>query len=117
MNSISKFLAICCTAVLISGCEEPIQTRAEIIKQIDATGTITDAQAEILSKALVPLELNELTSITDEQAEILSKAEVYIKLDGVTSITNEQAESLSKTGGLFLGGLKSISNGTGGKSK
>ena len=37
-----------------------------------------------------------LTSITDEQAESLSKVEVSLHLAGLTSITDEQAEILSK---------------------
>ena len=70
MNRIAKLLVICCTVVLLAGCEEP--TPEDIMEQVNATGTITDQQAESLSKATY-LDLNGLTSITDQQAASLSK--------------------------------------------
>jgi hypothetical protein len=42
-----------------------------------------------------------LTSITDEQAESLSKVTFVLGLAGLTSITDEQAESLSKVEGYL----------------
>ena len=51
MNRISKLLAICCIAVPLAGCEEPKPlSTGEIIKQVNASGKITDSQAESLSK-------------------------------------------------------------------
>lgn len=99
MNRISKLLAICCIAVLLSGCEEP--TPRAIIAQANARGKITDWQAESLSKVESLAELagflplNGLTSITDRQAEILSGVE-NLYLNGLTSIANQQVESLSR---------------------
>ena len=98
----------------------------EIIMQVNASGKITDAQAEILSKitrfelreitdtSFQPtksawLELNGLTSMTDGQAESLSKV-LTLKLNGLTSITDAQAESLSRCWSLQLNGLTSITD-------
>ena len=95
--------------------------------QVNASGKITDAQAEILSKitrfelreitdtSFQPtksawLELNGLTSMTDGQAESLSKV-LTLKLNGLTSITDAQAESLRKVrSGLVLNGLTTITD-------
>ena len=66
MNRISKFLVICCAAVLLAGCDQP--TPREIYKKVDATGRITDEQAEFLSSNWQYLLLDGLTSITDKQA-------------------------------------------------
>ena len=85
-------------------------TPQEIIKQVNATGTISDWQAESLGKGQpyrrwkgIPLRLNGLTSITDEQAERISKVSNQLYLNGLTSITNKQAESLSEAKVLSLG--------------
>ena len=105
MNSISKLLAICFLAVLLSGCgsEEAEQTREEVIKQVNATGILTDKQAETLGNSKVlSLRLNGLTEITDEQAKSLSRAKKNLTLDGLTSITDKQAESLSKVEWLYI---------------
>ena len=93
----------------------------EIIKQVNASGTITNAQAERLGKVRQRLELNSLTSITDQQAESLNSGEgleenidqnnrYHIELNGLTSISNQQAENLSKIGNLELNGLTSITD-------
>ncbi len=42
-------------------------------------------------------EVNTTGTITDEQAESLSKTDAYLCLQGLTSIPDEQAKSLSKT--------------------
>jgi len=93
MNRISKLLATCCIAVLLSGCgsEEAEQTREEIIKQVNATGILTEKQAEILGNSkFFGLFLNGLISITDQQAKSPSKiGNLY--LNGLTTITDEQA--------------------------
>ena len=107
MNRISKILAICYTVVLVSGCDQP--TPREIYKKVDATGRITDEQAEFLSSNWQYIFLDGLTSITDKQAEILSKAE-HLILNGLSSITDPQAEHLSKVKDLYLRGLTSISD-------
>jgi hypothetical protein len=84
------------------------QTSEEIIKQVNASGTITDKQAETLGKIKI-FSLDGLTSITDEQAESLSKINGnVIYLDGLTSITDKQAQSFSKLEMLHLDGLTSI---------
>ncbi|MAQ88231.1 MAG: hypothetical protein CMM03_00060 [Rhodopirellula sp.] len=106
MNRISKLLAICCIAVLLAGCEEP--TPEEIMKHVNATGMLTDKQAESLSK-IENIDLSGLTSITNEQAEILSEVEILV-FDGLTSITDEQAESFSSVWQLHLNGLPSITD-------
>ena len=80
----------------------------QIRKEVNSKGTITDQQAERLSKA-VYLSLPGLTSITDEQAETLSKVE-HLSLDGLTSMTDQQARSLSKVEHLSLPGLTSITD-------
>ena len=74
-----KYLAALLVMVTFVGCGE--ETTEEIIERVNSTGSITDEQAEILSK--VPqLGLNGLTSVTDEQAESLSKVEtLYISED------------------------------------
>ena len=101
MNRISKLLAICCIAVPLAGCEEPKPlSTGEIIKQVNASGKITDSQAESLSK-VEGLGLDGLTSMTDTQAERLSKVE-NLGLNGLTSITDSQAESLSKVESLHI---------------
>ena len=48
-------------------------TVRKIVREINASGEITDEQAERLSSKVRQLELNGLTSITDKQAESLSK--------------------------------------------
>ena len=68
--------------------------------------TITDRQAEILSK-IKSIRLNGLTSLTDAQAESLGKVD-GLYLDGLTTINDQQAESLSQVKVLNLSGLTSI---------
>ena len=127
MNRISKLLVICCAAVLVSGCGdgEPEQTREdiikrkELIKQVNASGKITDKQAEFLGSVkgmpsfngftLSALSLNGLTFITDAPMKKLDNI-VMLSLDGLTSITDAQAESLGKVSGLFLNGLTSLTD-------
>ena len=75
----------------------------EIIKEVNASGTITNEQAESLSKVEI-LNLNGRTSITNEQAESLILKGINLtlygvhelSLNGLTSITDAQAESMSK---------------------
>jgi len=107
MNRISKLLAICCIAVLLAGCEEP--TPEEIMKHVNATGMLTDKQAESLSK-IENIDLSGLTSITNEQAEDLGKVKDYLNISSLTSITDEQTESLSNISNLKLSGLTSITD-------
>ena len=93
------------------------QTVGEIMEEVNATGTITDAQAEILSTVewgtslgrVEHITLIDLITITDAQAEILSKVD-QLYLGGLTSITDAQAESFSKVDTLYLGGLTSITD-------
>ena len=83
--------------VLPESINEPIVKQPsidEIIKEVNASGAITDDQAESLSKVEY-LYLNGLTSITDEQAESLGKTG-SLELKGLTSITDTQAKSLRK---------------------
>jgi hypothetical protein len=81
----------------------------EINRQIWSSGTMTDKQAMILSERQY-LAVNGLVSITDEQAEILSKNRKVLELNGLTSITDQQAESLGMVKYLFLNGLASITD-------
>ena len=57
--------------LVLAGCGEQL-TERQLLYRVNAYGTITDKQAEIVSKAK-KLFLNGLTSITDEQAESLGK--------------------------------------------
>ena len=78
-----KYLAALFVMVMFVGCGDATEdiTTEEIIARVNSTG-----------------------SITDEQAESLSKVEGYLSLDGLTSLTDEQAESLSWVeGDLILG--------------
>jgi len=91
--------------LLLAGCGESDQlidgiadqpSWKEIRDEVNSSGTITDAQAVVLSENKLPmLYLDGLTSITDKQAEILSKFE-NIYLNGLISITDKQAELLCK---------------------
>ena len=141
-----RLLMLCC--LVLAGCGEPSgedQSRDEIIEQVNASGTMTDKQAESLSKAwnhylkgkssitdkqnkileekrdlaarwglLIEedrvewLDLCGLTSITDKQAESLSKVGSPIDLCGLTALSDEQAKSLSRLKGLALDGLTTI---------
>ena len=93
--------------LVLTGCGE--QTPEEIMKHVNATGMLTDKQAESLSK-IENIDLSGLTSITDKQAESLSKVG-NVGLDGLTSITDAQAEILSKViFDLSLNGLTSITD-------
>ena len=72
MRTTMKYLAALFVMVTFVGCGE--ETTEDIIERVNSTGSITDEQAESLSK--VPeLDLDGLTSITDEQAESLSKVQ------------------------------------------
>jgi hypothetical protein len=141
-----RLLMLCC--LVLAGCGEPSgedQSLDEIIEQVNASGTMTDEQAESLSKAwkhylkgkssitdkqnkileekrdldaqwglLIEedrvewLDLCGLTSITDKQAESLSKVGSPIDLCGLTALSDEQAKSLSRLKGLALDGLTTI---------
>ena len=94
-----KYLAALLVMVMFVGCGE--ETTEDIIERVNSTGSITDEQAESLSKVEGMLDLDVLTSLTDEQAEILSKVK-SLGLAGLTSITDEQAESLSKVETLYI---------------
>ena len=108
MRTTMKYLAALFVMVTFVGCGE--ETTEDIIERVNSTGSITDEQAESLSKVEGYLVLNGLTSLTDEQAESLSKVQTLV-LNGLTSITDEQAESLSKVEGyLYLTGLTSITD-------
>jgi len=91
--------------LVLAGCGE--QSPEEMIKQVNSSGTISDEQAESLSKVM-DLDLNGLTSITDEQAGSSSK--IYpgiLHLNGLNAITDKQAKSLSRVEHLYLNGLTS----------
>ncbi len=147
-NKMKRLLILCC--LVLAGCGEPSgedQSLDEIIEQVNASGTITDEQAESLSKAwnhylkgkssitdkqnkiLVEkrdlnaqwgllieedrvewLDLCGLTSITDKQAESLSKVGSPIDLCGLTALSDEQAKILSRLNGLALNSLTSITD-------
>ncbi len=77
---------------------------------LDGLTSITDEQAESLSKVGPPNDLCGLTALSDEQAKSLSRLK-GLSLDGLTTITDDQAESLSKVKGpLALNGLTSITD-------
>ena len=77
---------------------------------LDNLTSITDEQAEILSKVRSPIHLCGLTELSDEQAKSLSRL-TGVALDGLTTITDELAEILSKVKGpLYLNGLTSITD-------
>ena len=91
---------------LLAGCDEqlpqqlPEQSPSEILRELDATGKITDTQMELLVRdgahyLLYTSRLTSLTSITDAQAESLSELS-SLSLGGLTSITDAQAESLGQ---------------------
>ena len=109
-NKMKRLLMLCC--LVLAGCGEPSgedQSLDEIIEQVNASGTITDEQAESLSKVGSPIHLCGLTAISDEQAKILSRLN-GLALNSLTSITDLQAESLSKVETLFLTGLIAIND-------
>ena len=118
MNQKLTNTLLCLLTFLCLGCgsDEPKQTSTGLIQQINASGIITDEQVKSLRYASTDhLELNGLTSITDAQAEILSKlgngtSEYILSLNGLTSITDAQAESLSNLWHLNLNGLTSITD-------
>ena len=111
MNQKLTNILLCLLTFLCLGCgsDEPKQTSVGLIQQINASGIITDEQAKSLSK-VGSIGLDGLTSITDAQAEILSKGNYMSLYLGLTSITDEQAKSLSKVESLFLDGLTSITD-------
>ena len=84
----------------ITGCGTGNSEELQLIEQININGTITNSQAERLSKVKF-LELESLTTITDEQVEILSNVR-ELWLSGLTSITDAQAESLNKVRSLVI---------------
>ena len=92
--------------LVLAGCRE--QTLTETLNSVKDSRTITDRQAETLSK-VGSLFLNSLTSITNEQAESLSTVK-HLELNSLTSITDQQAESLSQCKKLHLNGLTSITD-------
>ena len=101
-------------SLLLAGCGEqlPEQSPSEILRELDATGKITDAQMELLVRDgadYLPYtsQLTRLTSITDAQAESLSELPA-LSLGGLTSITDVQAESFGQVGDLELDGVTSI---------
>ena len=119
MNQKLTNTLLCLLTFLCLGCgsDEPKQTSTGLIQQINASGIITDEQVKSLRYAYTDhLELNGLTSITDAQAEILSKlgngtSEYILSLNGLTSITDVQAEILSNEVHLLsLNGLTSITD-------
>ena len=73
MRTTMKYLAALFVMMTFVGCGE--ETTEDIIERVNSTGSITDEQAESLSKVEGYLVLTGLTSITDEQAESLSKME------------------------------------------
>ena len=103
-----RFLAL--IVLPLAGCGETEQEAIKRIKdEVKSSGTITDQQAETLSKSRMP-NLGSLTSITDKQAESLSEIDYHLGLGGLTSISDEQAESLSRVQTLSLDGLTSITD-------
>ena len=105
--------------LLTAGCQEGIvvsessddeitQTPEEVISEIEATGEITDGQAEILG-SLKRVSLNGLTPITDAQGESFGRTQL-LSLSGLTTISDSQAKSLSNLKVLFLSNLNSISD-------
>ena len=109
LSMISSLLAVGCDDKQGPPKEFIHQTVGEIMEEVNATGTITDAQAEILSTVewgtslgrVEYITLNDLITITDAQAESLSKVD-QLYLGGLTSITDAQAESLSKVETLLV---------------
>ena len=116
MNQKLTNTLLCLLTFLCLGCgsDEPKQTSVGLMQQINASGIITDAQAESLSKVSGDgLYLDGLNSITDAQLEFLSNTRTQtLSLNGLTSITDAQAEFLSKGNVrfLFLDGLTSITD-------
>ena len=93
--------------LVLAGCRE--QTLTETLNSTINNKTITDRQAETLSRVR-NVSLNSLTSITDQQAESLSKVQI-LQLNSLTTITDQLAESLSKVeGSLHLNGLTTITD-------
>ena len=89
---IAVIVMVCLSGV--AGCGTGNSEELQLIQQINISGTITNSQAERLSKVKF-LDLEGLTTITDKQVESLSNVSV-LGLRGLTSMTDEQAESLSK---------------------
>ena len=109
--NMKQFLIL--TVLVLAGCGE--QTAEDIMKEVNAHGTLTVRQAEIIvqnqeqSAHDQPLYLNGLTSINDAQAESLGKSP-WLLLNGLTSMTDTQAKSFTKVVELHLNGLTSITN-------
>ncbi len=99
------------------------QTPEEIIKEVNASGSMADRQADILSNEKTSPEYRgdtsfrlRLTSITDAQAESLIRVR-GLCLDGLTSISDDQAKILGNVAphgnrgrSLSLNGLSSITD-------
>ena len=95
---------------LTSITDKQAESLSKVGSPIDLCGltALSDEQAKSLSR-LKGLALDGLTTIPDDQAESLSEVPILI-LDGLTSITEEQAENLSEVGVLHLNGLTSITD-------
>ena len=72
---------MCIAIVLLLGCQ---QQPKEILKEVNATGSMTDSQAEILSNEKY-LSLRTLKVLSDRQAEHLSKVP-SLGLPGITTL-------------------------------
>jgi hypothetical protein len=111
-DNLKAFLPKCDIRYSSSWSNQPPTERTDldllqIRNEVNSSGTISDEQAESLSK-LKELTLPILKSITDTQGESLSKVERLLL--GLTVITDEQAESLSRVKELVLPNLKSITD-------
>ena len=124
-NKMKRLLMLCC--LVLAGCGEPSgedQSLDEIIEQVNASGTITDEQAESLSKAWNHY-LKGKSSLTDKQNKILEEKRdlnaqwgllieedrvEWLDLCGLTALSDEQAKSLSRLKGLALDGLTTITD-------
>ncbi len=111
-DNLKAFLPKCDIRYSSSWSNQPPTERTDfdllqIRNEVNSSGTISDEQAEGLSK-LKELTLPIIKSITDTQAESLSKVERLLL--GLTVITDEQAESLSRVKELVLPNLKSITD-------
>jgi len=76
---------------------------------LPAITSLTQGQFELLAEYSGRLTLG-LTSLTDNQAELLSRNVKNLFLDSITSLNDKQAEAFSRnSGALSLGGLTFIS--------
>ena len=80
------------------------------------SGLLTHLFPDVLHKLLntedwsLIIDLNGLDSLTDEQAELLSKKEIRLSLKGIKHINDAQAESFSKHKGWLFLGISAASN-------